>query len=237
MQAYKERRLTHTMLTIIGTSHIARESIQKVDKIIRTKKPDIVAIELDAKRLYALLHRGKTKASVRNITALGVKGWLFGTIGALVERRMGSKVGVVPGSDMLQAYKTAKNIGSRCACIDQDISITLKKISKSLTWKERGHFLVDIIKGVFGKTTVTLDLSKVPEKKVVNKLIKEMKQRYPNLYKILVKERNTYMARRLAILMKRNPEKHILAVIGAGHEQEVKKEAQSYLKKIDVPNV
>mgnify|MGYP002821209951 CR=1 FL=1 len=227
------RRIRNTMLTIVGTSHIARESVQEVDRAIRTKKPDIVAVELDRKRMHGLLKGGNRGMSISQIRQVGLKGWMFGNLGGWVERKLGSKVGVSPGSDMLQAYRTARELKIKVALVDQDITVTLKKLSKSITWRERWNFLVDIIKGVFGKS-IKMDLSKVPDKEIVKKLIQEMKSRYPSLYRVLVEERNKYMARRLAILMKKHPDKHILAVMGAGHEKEVRKEAQSYLNKIDV---
>jgi len=222
------------MLTIIGTSHIAKESVQEVDLAIRSKKPDIVAVELDRKRMHGLLTGGNKGMSLSQIRQVGLKGWMFGNLGGWVERKLGSKVGVSPGSDMLQAYKTARELNIKVALVDQDITITLKKLSKSISWRERWNFLVDIVKGLFGKS-VKMDLSKVPDKELVKKLINEMKVRYPSLYRVLVEERNMYMARRLAILMKKYPDKHILAVMGAGHEKEVRKEAQSYLNKIDAP--
>ncbi len=227
------RRIRNTMLTIVGTSHIARESVQEVDRAIRTKKPDIVAVELDRKRMHGLLKGGNRGMSISQIRQVGLKGWMFGNLGGWVERKLGSKVGVSPGSDMLQAYRTARELKIKVALVDQDITVTLKKLSKSITWRERWNFLVDIIKGVFGKS-IKMDLSKVPDKEIVKKLIQEMKSRYPSLYRVLVEERNKYMARRLAILMKKHPDKHILAVMGAGHEKEVRKGAQSYLNKIDV---
>ena len=40
---------------IIGTSHIARQSINDIKKRFSELNPDIVCVELDHKRLHALL--------------------------------------------------------------------------------------------------------------------------------------------------------------------------------------
>jgi len=56
---------------------------------------------------------------------------------------------------------------------------------------------------------------------VVDKLIKEVKKRYPNLYRVLIEERNQIMASNLYELMSLNPDKKILAVVGAGHEKDI----------------
>ena len=47
-------------LTIIGTSHIAKQSIEEIKNSVAETKPDIIALELDNKRLYALIHEKKS---------------------------------------------------------------------------------------------------------------------------------------------------------------------------------
>jgi len=135
-------------IKIIGTSHIAPESLAKVEKNIREIKPGIVAIELDKKRLFALLSKKQQSISIRDIRRIGFKGWLFALIGAWAERKLGAKVGVSPGAEMLKAVALAQEVGAKTALIDQDIEVTLKRFSKALTWKEKWAFVVDIFKGV-----------------------------------------------------------------------------------------
>lgn len=217
-------------LEIIGTSHISPESLKKVEQTILDKKPQIIAIELDAKRLYALIHKGKERISFRDIRNVGLKGWLFAIIGAWAEKKLGAKAGVAPGSEMLKAVAAAQQVGAKIALIDQDINITLQRFSKALTWKEKFTFAADLFKGVVLKKGVQFDLKKVPSQKIIKTLIEDVKKRYPNVYKVLVKERNEYMAKRLATLIKLHPEENIIAVVGAGHEREIRKLLKKYLK-------
>ena len=95
-------------LVLVGTSHIARESVNEVEEVIRNESPDVVALELDKQRMYGLLNKNKSRPSIRNIRRIGVKGFLFSLVGAWIERKLGEKVGVSPGSEMLAAYKLAK---------------------------------------------------------------------------------------------------------------------------------
>jgi len=44
-------------LTIIGTSHIAKQSLDEVERAINVEKPDIIALELDRRRLYSLFKK------------------------------------------------------------------------------------------------------------------------------------------------------------------------------------
>lgn len=134
-------------------------------------------------------------------------------------------VGTDPGAEMLQAIKLAKKNKIPLALIDQNITITLQRFSQTLTWKERFHFVADIFKGIFSrkKQLETFDLTQVPPKELIKKLIKELKQRYPNIYQVLVEERNKIMIRNLSFLSQENPEKNILVIVGAGHEDAIQK--------------
>ena len=67
------------------------------------------------------------------------------------------------------------------------------------------------------------DLHKVPEQEVIVKIISQMKRYYPSVYKTLIADRNIYMVKQLARLWQENPEKKILAVVGAGHKEDMEK--------------
>jgi pheromone shutdown-related protein TraB len=222
-------------LTIIGTSHIAKQSLDDVEKAIVDGKPDIVAVELDQRRLYSILNEKKEKIRIYDVRRIGVKGFVFALIGAWAEKKLGKLVGVAPGSEMKKAIVLAKKHKLKLALIDQDIEITLKRFSKSLTWKEKWNFVVDIGKSVFGKKNITFDLSKVPSRKIIKKLVAEVKKRYPNIYKVLIEERNQVMAKNLKKIME-NKDKKILAIVGAGHEEDIldliKKGSITYSVKI-----
>ena len=224
-------------LTIIGTSHIAKQSLLEVERAIEESKPDIVALELDSKRLYSLMNREKSKISIYNIRRVGLKGFIFSLIGAWAEKKLGKLVGVAPGSEMKKAVMLARKNKLKIALIDQDIEITLRRFSKALTWKEKWNFIADIVKQIFaGNREIEFDLTKVPEKKIIRKLIDKVKIRYPNIYKVLIEERNEVMAKNLEKIMEENEDKKILAIIGAGHEEDIlniiKKPKISYSVKI-----
>ena len=222
--------MNYKNLTIIGTSHIAKESLEGVEKAIEDGKPDIIALELDSRRLYSLF-RKPGKIRLYDIKRVGIKGFIFSLIGAWAEKKLGKMVGVAPGSEMKIAVRLAKKHNIQIALIDQDIEITLRRFSKTLTWKEKWNFLVDIIKAIFArKNVIEFDLTKVPSKKVIKKLVDKVKERYPNVYKVLIEERNGVMANNLHKIMLEYPDKRILAIIGAGHEDEI----LNLMKKPDV---
>ena len=209
-------------LVFLGTSHIARQSLNEVKKLIEEEKPDIIALELDKKRLHALMSKGPRKIESKAIRHIGLKGFLFSLFGAWAEKKLGKLVGVSPGAEMRQAIKIAKKEGIALAMIDQDIEITLRKLSSSITWKEKMNFLVDIIKAIFTrKKEIEFDLATVPDKKIIRKLTSQLKDRYPNVYKVLIEERNAVIAENVKKLMDSAPDKKILVILGAGHVDDV----------------
>ena len=209
-------------LIIIGTSHIAKQSVDEVKELIEQEKPEIIALELDHRRLSALLNKNTgTKVGIKNIFKIGIKGYFFVKIGGWAEKKLGKIVGVAPGTEMLTAYELAKQKKIKVFLIDQDIEVTLKRFSKSLSWKEKWNFVVDVFKTSIFRKGQKFDLSKVPSKKIIRGLLEEVKKRYPNVYKVLVKERNYAIAKNLHTIMKQEQEKKIIAIIGAGHEEEV----------------
>ena len=209
-------------LKIIGTSHIAKESLERVKQEITKGEYDILCLELDSLRLNSLIHKTKSKIRISDIARIGFKGYLFSLLGAWLEKKLGEAVGVRPGAEMVAAYKSAKKKGMRIALIDQRIDITLQRFSKSITWKEKWNFLVDLAKAViFRKPEISFDLTKVPPEEVIREMIEKVRLRYPNFYRVLVTERNHIMARNIKRIIEENPEKKILAVVGAGHEKEL----------------
>lgn len=222
---------TYKNITILGTSHIAIESVKKVESLIKKLKPDIIALELDKKRFISLISK-KRKLSLKDIKELGIKGFLFNLFGAWIEKKLGKAVGVLPGSEMKTAIKLAKKINAKIALIDQDISITIKRLMKTITWKEKFRFIKDFLVAlIFRKPKLKFDLRKVPSKKLINKLLKETKKRYPSFYKVLVKDRNKFLAKNLYKLSTSYKKRKILAIIGAGHEKGILGELKSKFKK------
>ena len=208
-------------LYILGTSHISKDSIRQVESFISDKKPDIVAIELDKKRFYAMLN--KTKPSVKDVFQMGIKAFLINLIGAYVEKKLGKVVGVNPGSEMKKAIELTKKYNLRLSLIDQDINVTLKKLSKAITIGVVFRFIWDVIRvAVFKKSDIEIfDVRTVPSKKVIDSILKKTKKTYPGIHKVLIEERNEVMAKNLYKVMSNYRDKKIFAVVGAGHESEI----------------
>ncbi len=225
---------------IIGTSHIAKESVLEIESFLNKNHIDVVCVELDRERLFALQHKTNStqkRLSLKNIgliKQIGFAGFVFALLASYVQQKLGKTVDVTPGSDMLAAVNLAKKNNLSIALLDQNVNVTLRNVSKQLPFKEKWRMVTDIVKGLFGvKSALSpvsiedLDLKKVPSGQIIDMLLEKTKDRYPVFYDVLVQQRNVYMAKRLLQILKNHPDWHILVVIGAGHKQGM----ISYLEK------
>jgi pheromone shutdown protein TraB len=91
--------LNNREITLIGTAHVSRESINEVNRVIRETKPDVVCVELDQGRYNSISQKENwEKLDVAKVFKEG-KGFLL--IANLVlsgfQRRLGNELGVKPG--------------------------------------------------------------------------------------------------------------------------------------------
>ncbi len=199
---------------IVGTSHVAKESQTLIKEAFLEYKPQIIAVELDRHRLQGLLTKQKQKLGLSAIRQFGIGGFLFALIGKIMQEKIGKHLGVRPGEEFLYAIKLAKQNDLKVALIDQDINITLRNLKK-VPFKEKFKIVIDSIRK---KELRKIDLTKVPQEELLEELIGWMKTRYPMLYKVLVDDRNKYMASQIRAISLQHNQK-VLAIVGAGHKK------------------
>ncbi len=205
-------------IVLVPTSHVAEESIQKIKEVIEKTKPDCVAVELDKNRYLALKHKESSGSPNLGFTT----NLIFKLLKKLQEK-VGDIVGIMPGSDMLTAVETAKEKNIPVYFIDQDIQQTLEGL-KSLKFSEKLKLIKYALTASFyvytGRGGEKIDLTKVPPEELIDQALEVFKFSFPQLYKILVEDRNQYMAANLKKLSENY--KIVVAVVGAGHYKGIK---------------
>lgn len=203
-------------ITIVPTSHIARDSIRLIRETVERESPDCIAVELDANRYHAL-KEGEAPL-LDSLRALGLLTFLFYFILKNLQQSLGRLVGVSPGSEMLEAVNLGQQKAIHVAFIDRDIGDTFMRI-KVVPAKEKVRLLTFIFRALFMKSSLEqsekFDLSKAPPERVVDAAMELLRKEFPQLYRILVEERNIYMAQRILELSQRC--QNIVIVVGAGH--------------------
>ena len=221
---------------IVGTGHILRKSVEEVRRAIQEDTPDMVAVELDFKRFHALEGVGFDPGSYRGglkdlLTAL-VGGGSFpvlleGVLG-LIQKELGEKYGIYPGSDMCAAIVSARDSGCRIALVDRGIEITMNHLMR-VPLKEIIQLLLSREEDVeIAPLLLDGNIEGILEKDVLEAIMGRLKEKLPVTYGALVDERDQYMAHALHRIQEDHPGINILAVVGAGH----KKGIQRYLDLI-----
>jgi len=202
-------------ITLVGTSHVSEKSIEEVNEAIERVRPDVVAVELCKGRFKAL--RGDIKeVSVRDVLGgSNMYVFLIQSILAFIQRRIGASVGIDPGAEMISAIDKAEELGIELALIDRDIQVTLQRF-----WTEMGFFekfrLLGAVIWSFVRGGEEIDLETITDEDVVENLIKQLRKSSPTMARVLVDERDAYLASNLLNIAR---EKDVVAVVGAGHKE------------------
>ena len=215
-------------IILLGTSHVAKQSKEEIERVIEIDNPEVVAIELDYDRLRALMAKNKPeekKYTFKMIKEYGVTGFLFALIGSSVQNKVGNSLGIDPGVDMKSAYVKAREKKIPVALIDLPLKVVLRKMSALSIWRKLKMFFSLFFKS-FKKeyrNKFYFDVKKgVPDDKFITEVLKMLKKEVPDMYQILIEDRNIHMSKRVMDLYNKH-EGNILVVVGAGHVEGMSK--------------
>lgn len=205
-------------IILIGTAHISKKSANLVRNTIVSENPDIVCIELDDKRLDSLQNKNKwdnldlkTIIKQKQLSTL-----IINILLASYQKKLGSKLGVFPGVELLEATKIAEENNIPIDLVDRDVRITLKRAWRSMSFIQKVKFMSLGFAALFSNEEISeKDLEELENKDVLTELIEDLGKSMPSLKKVLIDERDSYLAEKV-----KNAEgSKILAVVGAGHVQ------------------
>ena len=218
-------------IVLVGTAHVSSESVELVKKTIEEEKPDVVGVELDVQRLKQL-SQGK-KWQEMDIGQIIKEGkthlFLLNVLLSNLQRQIGDDFGVKPGSEMLQAIKIAAEQKIPIALLDRDVSITLRRALNKMSIVEKFKMGYSLLSGFlgFGKKLDKETIERLKEKDMLNALMQQLAKELPSVKEVLVDERDIFIANKIL----RINAKKIVAVVGAGHLEGIKKHLD---KKVDI---
>jgi len=201
---------------LVGTAHISQKSVDLVQEIIEQEQPDCVCVELDDKRYKSLSQKKQwqskdLKEIIRNkqLSTLMVN-----LLMSSFQKKLGSKLGINPGAELLGACKIADRLNIPISLCDRDVRITLRRAWKSTSFFKKGLLIATLFGSLFDNTEISEEkLSELKEKDVLHELMGEMGESLPEMKQVLIDERDIYLAEKI----KASPGDKIVAVVGAGH--------------------
>ncbi len=201
---------------LVGTAHISRESVDLVREVIEKEQPDCVCVELDSARYLALSQKQHWESlDLRQVIRQKLLATLLVTLVlASYHKRLGGKLGVMPGSELLEAVRTAEQHEIPIALCDREIRATLRRAWKALSLWKKFLFLSSLLASLFERPEISgEDLRALRERDALSELMRELGDAMPALKRVLIDERDSYLAQRI----RECAGDTIVAVVGAGH--------------------
>lgn len=207
---------------LVGTAHVSRQSADLAREVIVAERPDCVCLELDEKRYRSLADRNKfadldLKKIIREKELSTL---LVNLVLASYQKKLGSQLGVTPGMEFLAAAGAAAENGIPLALCDRDIRVTMRRAWQAVPFYKKGYLLASLLASLFDRTEITEEkLSGLKSSDALSGLMAELGEALPELKKTLIDERDFYLAEKI----RETKGKRLVAVVGAGHIEGIKK--------------
>jgi pheromone shutdown-related protein TraB len=203
-------------IRLVGTAHVSKRSVDDVRIAIELIRPDTVCVELDEGRYRNLIDSGRWRKT--NIGQVVRQGRVLLLLSSLImtsfQRRIGQRLGVTPGAELLEAVKAAEEVGARVVLADRDIQVTLRRAWSGFGFFEKLKIASQLVAAVF--VSEEIDEKTIEELKREEKLgdvLELLAREFPAMKRTLIDERDIYLAER--IRTEAGPK--TVAVVGAGH--------------------
>jgi pheromone shutdown-related protein TraB len=215
---------------LLGTAHVSKESVQDVQNVIETLNPDSVCVELCPARHQAMTQQEAWK-KMDIIRVIKQKKSLFllaQLIMTAFYRKIGEKLGVQPGAEMLEAIHMAEKHNAQLVLADRDVEITLKRVWGYLNLWNKLKMIFQLMLSLFVQEKVDEEMIEdLKNKDQLESLLESFASSFPEVKKRLIDERDMFLAHKI----QNAPGQNIVAVVGAGHISGIKKHLR---EEIDV---
>ncbi|WP_308604534.1 TraB/GumN family protein [uncultured Fibrobacter sp.] len=207
---------------LVGTAHISQESKDLVTQAIQEESPDTVCVELDEGRLKSLEDPDRwKKTDLKKIIREHQLGTLIANLVlGSYQKRMGLSTGVRPGAELYGAVLSARSAGIPIVLADRDIKVTLRRTWSCTPWYRKFSLIASLFASLFDKTEISEEeLKRIRERDSLSAMMEEFGKTFPEVKSVLIDERDQYLASRI----RHASGKKVLAVVGAGHVQGIRK--------------
>ncbi len=208
-------------IVLLGTAHVSHQSVAEVKEVIEQVQPDSVCIELCPSRHKALLDRDSWKKMdifkvIKENKALFL---LMQLIMTSFYRKIGEKLGIQPGAEMIEGVHQAEIHNARLILADRDVNVTLKRVWGYLSFWHKLKMLFQLLGSLFVQDSVDeATIEDLKDKDQLEVVMESVARSFPQVKKRLIDERDIFLAQKI----REAPGKRIVAVVGAGHVPGIK---------------
>lgn len=211
--------LEGSTVDLLGTAHISQQSRDQVVEMINSDRYDAVAVELCDKRYQSLL--GETASwdlwQMIRERKLGAMSAML--VMSAYQQRLAEQIGTEPGLEMKIAIQLAKEKDLQLALIDRDIGITMRRLYRCVPWWQRSALLFSLLFSLFSRQRITAEeIEKLKQGDFLDNIMQQLQLSSKMLFRVLITERDRYMAATIIDFVRQHRPRRILVVIGAGHQ-------------------
>ena len=214
-------QLNNSEVTLVGTAHVSKLSVEMVEEYISTGDYDCIAVELCAPRLENITnHVWWKNLDIYEVFKKKKAGLLLINLALTAyQKRLAERIGVEAGKEMIRAVELAREKGIRLEVIDRNISTTLHRLVTEVSFWQKFKIVGGLIAGVFvGEEISEEQVEDLKRGDMLHAVVSEFGEELPEIKRVLIDERDEYMVGRLAQISESfHAPKKILALVGAGH--------------------
>lgn len=205
-------------ITVVGTAHVSKRSVEDVEATIRRVRPDKVLVELDPGRFEALRdpERWRNTDIIQVLREKKQHLFLLQLYLASIQARFGRETGSEPGAEMLRAVEVADEVGAEVVLMDRDIAVTLKRGFGAMNlWQRMRLFWnvwMELLTPTEGEEPMAID--DLLEQDAITTMTEDFARFAPVVKTALIDERDAYMA---SHIQEQAADASVVAVVGAGH--------------------
>jgi len=209
-------------IILVGTAHVSVDSAELVARVIHEEKPDTVCVELCDSRFQALTQKKRWQEMDIVKVVREKKAFLLflNLLLASFQKRIGDRLGIQPGAEMMRAIEVSEATGTRIHLADRDIRITLSRTWRLMGLWSKVKLLLQTILSLDETDRISQeDIEKMKREDVLETILSEVGESLPEVRRILIDERDQYLTSKI----RSAPGQRIVAVVGAGHVPGIKK--------------
>jgi len=203
-------------ILLVGTAHVSQKSVEEVRRVIAEERPDTVCVELDEGRYKTLID--KTSWQKLNIFEVIRQKRVLFLLSSLAlgayQRRMGERLGVSPGAELLAGVEAAEEVGAEVVLADRDVQATLKRTWANLSLWDKTQMAMGLVSAPFAVEDIDeARIEELKDKDTIGEMMHEVAREMPRVKTPLIDERDQY----LMSMIQEAPGKKIVGVVGAAH--------------------
>ena len=138
------------------------------------------------------------------------------------QKKLGGTLGVLPGTELMEAARVAKEHDIPVSLCDRDVRVTLRRAWASMTLWNKAELVVELVRSIVDRPEIDEDeLRRIRDQDVLSDLMRELGEALPAVKTTLIDERDGFLAQKI----KQSSGEKIVAVVGAGHIEGIREGA------------